>query len=66
MKIAISRPIVAIAASPRSLMILRSCPAVSWLIRYEAPISRTAKTTRLYGTRSRTDSLKTLPATIQT
>ena len=47
-------------------MIFRSCPAVSWLMRYEAAISRTAKTTRLYGTRSRTDSLKTLPATIQT
>ena len=44
-------------------MILRSCPAVSWLIRYDAAISSTANTTMLYGTRSRTDSRNTAPAT---
>ena len=46
-------------------MILRSWPAVSWLIRYEAAIISTANTTMVYGTRSRTDSLKTAPATSQ-
>ena len=63
MNTAMSRPNVAMAARPRSLMILTSCPAVSWPIRYDAPISSAAKTTRLYSTRSRTDSLKTFTAT---
>src|SRR5687767_15162985 len=63
MKIAMNRPNTAVAASPRSLMILTSCPAVSWPMRYDEEISRTANSARLYGTRSRTDSLKTLTAT---
>ena len=44
-------------------MIFRSWPAVSWLIRYDAAISSAANTTIEYGTRSRTDSLNTAPAT---
>src|SRR4029453_2008475 len=66
MKIEMNRPNTAVAASPRSLMILTSCPAVSWPIRYEDEISRTANSTRLYGTRSRTDSRNTLTATVLT
>src|SRR3954468_2067706 len=62
MKMAMNRPKTAIAASPRSLMILTSWPAVSWPSRKEEAISRTANSARLYGTRSRTDSLKTLTA----
>src|SRR5688500_9827998 len=65
MKNAISNPIIEMAASPRSLMILRSWPAVSWLIRYDAAIISTENTTMLYGTRSRTDSRKTAPAPSQ-
>ena len=47
MKTAIRSPKIAIEASPRSLMIFRSCPAVIWLIRYEAAIRMTEKPTRL-------------------
>ena len=47
MKIAMNRPKIEVAARPRSLMILTSWPAVSWPIRYDAPISRIAKNTRL-------------------
>ena len=47
MNTAIISPKVAMAASPRSLMILMSCPAVSWPIRYDAAISSTANATRL-------------------
>ena len=39
MNTAMNRPNTEVAASPRSLMILTSCPAVSWPIRYDAPIS---------------------------
>src|SRR5687767_2398082 len=63
MKMAMNRPNTAVAARPRSLMIFTSWPAVSWPRRYDEAISRTAKNARLYGTRSRTDSLKTLTAT---
>src|SRR5688572_12214105 len=63
MKIAMKSPNSDIAASPRSLMILRSCPAVSWPIRYDAAMRRTAKATMLYSTLSRTESLKTCRAT---
>src|SRR4051794_19133799 len=64
MKMAIKSPKTDVAARPRSLMILMSCPAVNWPSRYDAPISRIANTTRLYGTRSRTDSRKTFTATV--
>jgi hypothetical protein len=47
MKMAMKRPKTVAAASPRSLMILTSCPAVSCPSRYEAPMSRTAKSARL-------------------
>src|SRR2546422_541608 len=40
MKMAMSNPKIEIDASPRSLMILTSCPAVSSPIRYEAPSRR--------------------------
>src|SRR6476659_10964336 len=63
MKIAMNRPNTPMAASPRSLMILTSCPAVSCPRRNDEAISITAKSTRLYGTRSRTDSRNTLSAT---
>src|SRR5829696_5674882 len=63
MKMAMNSPNTVVAARPRSLMIFTSCPAVSWPSRYEALISSTAKNARLYGTRSRTDSLNTLTAT---
>src|SRR5688572_11183023 len=63
MNTAMNSPNAAVAASPRSLMIFTSWPAVSWPMRYEEEISSTANSTRLYGTRSRTDSLKTLTAT---
>jgi hypothetical protein len=46
-KIAMNRPKSDVAESPRSLMILTSCPAVSWPMRIEAPTSSTAKKTRL-------------------
>ena len=59
MKIAMSRPMAFIVARPRSLITFRSWPAVRRLIRNDAAISTTAKSTRLYGTRSRTDSLNT-------
>ena len=62
MKTAMNRPKTEVAARPRSLMILTSCPAVSWPIRYDADISSTAKNTRLYRTLSRTDSRNTLSA----
>src|SRR4029078_8396011 len=64
MKMAMNRPKTEIAASPRSFTILTSCPAVNWPSRYEESISRFEKRTRLYGTRSRTDSRKTLIATV--
>src|SRR6478735_12179540 len=63
MKMAMNRPNTAVAASPRSLMILMSCPAVSCPRTNDDPISRMANRTRLYGTRSRTDSRNTLTAT---
>ena len=47
MKIAMNRPKTAIAASPRSLMILTSWPAVSWPMSYDAPISSSANPPRL-------------------
>ena len=47
MNTAMNSPNSSVAARPRSLMILRSCPTVSWPIRYEAPISRIANSTRL-------------------
>ena len=47
MNTAISKPNMAIEARPRSLMIFRSCPAVSWLIKYDAAINSTANTTML-------------------
>ncbi len=65
MNTAMNRPNSDIAARPRSLMILMSCPAVSWLSRYDTPIRNTAKNTRLYRTLSRTDSLNTLMAMVQ-
>ena len=43
MNTAMNRPKIEVAASPRSLMILMSWPAVSWPIRYDAPISSSAK-----------------------
>ena len=63
MKSAMSRPMTFIVARPRSLITFRSCAAVSRLIRKAAAISTTANSTRLYGTRSRTDSLNTARAT---
>src|SRR5574338_1267288 len=63
MKIAMNRPKTAVAASPRSLMIFTSWPAVSWPSRNDDPIRSTANSTRLYGTRSRTDSRNTFTAT---
>jgi hypothetical protein len=47
MNTAMNKPKSDVAASPRSLMILTSCPAVSWPSMYDAPISRIAKRTRL-------------------
>ena len=47
MKTAMNSPKIDIAARPRSLMIFTSCPAVTWPIRYEAPITSSAKPTRL-------------------
>ena len=49
MKIAMNRPKTAVAASPRSLMILTSCPAVSWPSRYDEAISRTANSDQVVG-----------------
>ena len=43
-------------------MILTSCPAVSWPRSSDAAMMRTANSTMLYSTLSRTDSLKTLAA----
>ena len=40
-KMAMNTPKMDVAARPRSLMILTSCPAVSWPIRIEAPTSST-------------------------
>ena len=45
MNTAMPRPKIDIAARPRSLMILRSWPAVSSLIKNDAAIIRTANTT---------------------
>src|SRR6266550_1452549 len=64
MKMAMNKPNTEIAARPRSFTILTSCPAVNWPSRYEEAISKTENRTRLYGTRSRTDSRKTLRATV--
>ena len=47
MNTAMNRPNIDVAESPRSLMILTSCPAVSWPIRNDAPISSIANSTRL-------------------
>src|SRR6476620_7012089 len=66
MKLAMKRPKAEVAARPRSLMILTSCPAVSCPIKYDDAIRSTAKSTRLYGTRSRTDSRNTFTATTLT
>src|SRR3954451_12491602 len=66
MKIAMNNPKTDVAARPRSLMIFTSCPAVSWPRRYDDEMRRTAKSTRLYSTRSLTDSRNTLTATTLT
>ncbi len=47
MKMAMNNPKIAIADRPRSLMIFTSCPAVICPIRYDAPITSSAKPTRL-------------------
>jgi hypothetical protein len=47
MKIAMNRPNTAVAASPRSLMIFTSWPAVSWPMKNDEAMSMTAKSTRL-------------------
>src|SRR5919201_987342 len=62
MNTAMNSPNTVVAASPRSLMILTSWPAVSCPITYDAPIIRIANSTRLYRTLSRTDSRNTLTA----
>src|SRR3954470_15257709 len=66
MKMAMNKPKTEVAARPRSLMIFTSWPAVSWPRRYDEEMRRTAKSTRLYGTRSLTDSRNTLTATTLT
>jgi hypothetical protein len=44
---AMNNPKMAVAASPRSLMILTSWPAVSWPRKNDEAMSRMAKSTRL-------------------
>src|SRR3954464_2942218 len=66
MKMAMNKPNTEVAASPSSLMIFPSGPAVSGRRRYDEEMRSTAESTRLYGTRSRTDSRKTLTATTLT
>ncbi len=47
MKMAMKVPKIDTDARPRSLMIFTSCPAVSWPISSDTPISSRAKATRL-------------------
>jgi len=47
MKIAMSKPMAFMVARPRSLMTFKSCPAVRRLMRNDAPIRTTEKSTRL-------------------
>src|SRR5215469_9667744 len=57
-KIEINKPKTEIELRPRLTRIVRSMPTEIVPKRMAAPISKRAKTTRLYNTLSRTDSLK--------
>src|ERR1019366_6677750 len=65
MKIAIRKPNTAMAVSPRLIRMISCTPTEMEPRSMAAPIIRKAKTTRLYRTRSRTDSLKAPSAMVR-